>query len=137
MVGDRLVYPNGGICRVKGFQEMVVAGRPWTMLVLEREEDGARVSVPQEKLATIGLRKLAGNLKSLSERGEKAVMEVEGLASDLREGKGILGSEVLSTVKQVRDSSQTVQNGFDAMKHLPFVGKHVDPHTKALSSCGA
>lgn len=78
------------------------------------------------------LRGLATNLKSLSDRGEKAVREVEGLASDLREGKGALGSEVLSTVKQVRDSSQAVQNGFDAMKHLPIVGKHVDPYTKVL-----
>ena len=78
------------------------------------------------------LKKLAGDLRSLSERGEKAVKEVEGLASDLREGKGVLGSEVLSTLKQVRDSSQSMQNGFDAMKHLPIVGKHVDPYTKLL-----
>lgn len=78
------------------------------------------------------LRGLAANLKSLSERGEKAVMEVEWLANDLREGKGALGGEVLSTVKQVRESSQAVQNGFEAMKHLPLVGKHVDPYTKVL-----
>lgn len=78
------------------------------------------------------LRGLTGKLKTLSERSEKAVQEVEGLANDLREGKGTLGSEVLSTMKQVRESSQTVQNGFDAMKHLPFVGKHVDATTKTL-----
>ena len=78
------------------------------------------------------LKKLTSDLRSLAERGEKAVREVEGLAADLREGKGALGSEVLATLKQVRDSSQSMQNGFDAMKHLPLVGKHVDPHTKVL-----
>lgn len=78
------------------------------------------------------LRSLAANLQKLSERGEKAVKEVEGLTQDLRTGQGALGSEILGTVKQLRDSSQSVQNGFDAMKHLPIVGKHVDPHTKML-----
>jgi phospholipid/cholesterol/gamma-HCH transport system substrate-binding protein len=86
-----------------------------------------------ESQATLSdLRNLAGNLQKLSERGEKAVREVEGLASDLREGKGALGSEVVGTLRQVKDASQSMQQGFDAMKHLPLVGKHVDPHTKVL-----
>jgi phospholipid/cholesterol/gamma-HCH transport system substrate-binding protein len=84
-----------------------------------------------KKLASDSQTTLA-DLRKLAERGEKAVSEVEGLAKDLRQGQGILGSEVLSTIKQVRDSSQSVQQGFDAMKHLPLVGKHVDPHTKVL-----
>ncbi|HMO36206.1 MAG TPA: hypothetical protein PKA06_09190, partial [Gemmatales bacterium] len=36
------------------------------------------------------------------------------------------------TIRQMRDSSQSVQLGFDAMKHLPIVGKHVDAHTRLL-----
>ncbi|MBL8823730.1 MAG: MCE family protein [Planctomycetia bacterium] len=78
------------------------------------------------------VRKLSEHMKSLSVRSEKAVKEIEGLTSDLREGKGVLGQEVLSTIKQVRDTSQSVQFGFDAMKQLPLVGKHVDPNTKLL-----
>lgn len=78
------------------------------------------------------LKRLTNDLRTLSARGEKAIKEVESLAHDLREGRGLLGQEVLSTLKQVRDSSQSLQNGFDAMKHLPLVGKHVDPYTKLL-----
>lgn len=58
-VGERVVYPNGGICKVQGVQSQVIAGREWRMLVLQREEDLAKVMVPQEKVATIGLRKVA------------------------------------------------------------------------------
>ncbi len=58
-VGERVVYPNGGICRVQGVQSTSIAGREWRMLILQREEDLAKVMVPQEKVATIGLRKVA------------------------------------------------------------------------------
>jgi CarD family transcriptional regulator len=58
-VGERVVYPNGGICRVRGLEQKHIAGRDWRMLVLEREEDRARVMVPEEKVGTIGLRKVA------------------------------------------------------------------------------
>lgn len=86
----------------------------------------------ESQTALTDLRSLASNLQKLSERGEKAVAEVEGLARDLRTGQGALGSEVVGTLKQVRESSQSMQNGFEAMKHLPIVGKHVDPYTKLL-----
>ncbi|MFM2153390.1 MAG: hypothetical protein RL199_1825 [Pseudomonadota bacterium] len=58
-VGERVVYPNGGICRVQGLEQKHIAGRDWRMLVLEREEDRARVMVPEEKVGSIGLRKVA------------------------------------------------------------------------------
>ena len=58
-VGERVVYPNGGICRVQGVESRQIAGRDWNMLVLQREEDQARVLVPQEKVESIGLRKVA------------------------------------------------------------------------------
>jgi RNA polymerase-interacting CarD/CdnL/TRCF family regulator len=58
-IGDRVVYPSGGICRVKGVESKVIAGQPWVMLMLTREEDGATVMVNQSKVDTIGLRKVA------------------------------------------------------------------------------
>jgi len=58
-VGERVVYPNGGICRVQGVESRQIAGRDWNMLILQREEDQARVMVPQEKVESIGLRKVA------------------------------------------------------------------------------
>src|SRR4051812_27329676 len=58
-VGDRVVYPNGGICKVKGVESKQIAGQAWKMLMLSREEDGATVMVPESKVGTIGLRKVA------------------------------------------------------------------------------
>lgn len=57
--GERVVYPNGGICRVKGVESKQIAGMSLLMLMLEREEDGATVMVPENKVASIGLRKVA------------------------------------------------------------------------------
>jgi len=57
--GDRVVYPNGGICRVRGLATQRIADRDWHMLMLQREEDGATVMVPKEKIVSIGLRKVA------------------------------------------------------------------------------
>jgi phospholipid/cholesterol/gamma-HCH transport system substrate-binding protein len=105
----------------------IIPGSPGADLLVENAIIPGQIDSLNEDL-----KKLTGDLRTLSERGEKAIKEVEGLAGDLREGKGALGSEVLSTLKQVRDSSQSMQNGFDAMKHLPIVGKHVDPYTKLL-----
>lgn len=57
--GERVVYPNGGICRVKGVESKQIAGMTLLMLMLEREEDGATVMVPEGKVGSIGLRKVA------------------------------------------------------------------------------
>lgn len=57
--GDRVVYPNGGICKVRGIERKSISGYDLVMLVLQREEDDAVVMVPQGKVASIGLRKVA------------------------------------------------------------------------------
>lgn len=59
--GDRVVYPNGGICRVRGVESKDIGGQSWVMLMLEREEDGATVMVPKDKIESIGLRKVASS----------------------------------------------------------------------------
>jgi CarD family transcriptional regulator len=57
--GDRVVYPNQGVCRVTGIEDKEVAGQKLTFVSLRREEDGALVMVPRTKLATIGVRKVS------------------------------------------------------------------------------
>lgn len=94
-------------------------------------DDLRRLSAEGEKTMQ-DARVLAGRLKNLSERSEKAVTELEGLTYDLREGEGPLGREVLAAIRQVRESSQTVNNSFDALKKLPLVGKHIDENVKLL-----
>src|SRR3954463_10020815 len=58
-VGDRVVYPNQGICRITGVETKQIAGQSWEVVTLSREEDGATVMVPKAKVMGIGLRKVA------------------------------------------------------------------------------
>ncbi|WNG19930.1 CarD family transcriptional regulator [Cystobacter fuscus] len=59
-VGDRVVYPNQGVCRVSAIDVKEVAGQKLTFVTMRREEDGAVVMVPQAKVVSIGVRKVAG-----------------------------------------------------------------------------
>lgn len=58
-VGDRVVYPNQGVCRVFGVEAKEVSGHKLVFVSMKREEDGAVVMVPQSKVQAIGLRKVA------------------------------------------------------------------------------
>ncbi|MBL8949585.1 MAG: transcriptional regulator [Myxococcaceae bacterium] len=58
-VGDRVVYPNQGLCKVTGIDTKEVAGQKLTMVSLVREEDGAKVMVPEAKVGPIGVRKVS------------------------------------------------------------------------------
>src|SRR5881392_4151871 len=58
-IGDRVVYPNQGICRITGVETKNIAGQNWEVVTLSREEDGATVMVPKAKVMGIGLRKVA------------------------------------------------------------------------------
>ena len=58
-VGDRVVYPNQGVCRITGVEKKEIAGQRLELVRMEREEDGAAVLVPKGKVPTIGLRKVA------------------------------------------------------------------------------
>lgn len=57
--GARVVYPNQGVCQVVGVEEKDIAGQKLVLVRMRREEDGAAVLVPRNKVATIGLRRVA------------------------------------------------------------------------------
>ena len=59
VAGDRVVYPNQGVCQVTGVETKEIAGQKLEFVRMEREEDGAAVLVPMGKVPTIGLRKVA------------------------------------------------------------------------------
>ena len=59
-VGDRVVYPTQGVCRVTSVEAKEVAGQRLVFVTLRREEDGAVVMVPEAKVQAIGVRKVAG-----------------------------------------------------------------------------
>lgn len=57
--GDRVVYPNQGVCRVVGLEQKDIAGQRLELVRMTREEDGASVLVPMNKVASVGLRRVA------------------------------------------------------------------------------
>jgi CarD family transcriptional regulator len=57
--GDRVVYPNQGVCAVVGVEEKDIAGQKLELVRMRREEDGAAVLVPRNKVPSIGLRRVA------------------------------------------------------------------------------
>jgi CarD family transcriptional regulator len=57
--GDRVVYPNQGVCRVIGLEQKDIAGQRLELVRMTREEDGASVMVPMNKVASVGLRRVA------------------------------------------------------------------------------
>jgi RNA polymerase-interacting CarD/CdnL/TRCF family regulator len=57
--GDRVVYPNQGVCAVVGVEEKDIAGQKLILVRMRREEDGAAVLVPKNKVPSIGLRRVA------------------------------------------------------------------------------
>jgi CarD family transcriptional regulator len=58
-LGDRVVYPNQGVCAVVGFKEMDIGGTKHPFVTVRREEDGALVHVARDKVPSIGLRRVA------------------------------------------------------------------------------
>jgi RNA polymerase-interacting CarD/CdnL/TRCF family regulator len=57
--GDRVVYPNQGVCSVVGVEEKDISGQKLVLVKMKREEDGAAVMVPKGKVPSIGLRRVA------------------------------------------------------------------------------
>ncbi|ABS26986.1 CarD family transcriptional regulator [Anaeromyxobacter sp. Fw109-5] len=57
--GNRVVYPNQGVCEVVGVEEKDIAGQKLQLVRMRREEDGAAVLVPRNKVPSIGLRRVA------------------------------------------------------------------------------
>jgi RNA polymerase-interacting CarD/CdnL/TRCF family regulator len=57
--GDRVVYPNQGVCAVTGVEQKEISGQVLRFVRMQREEDGAAVLVPTNKVPSIGLRRVA------------------------------------------------------------------------------
>jgi RNA polymerase-interacting CarD/CdnL/TRCF family regulator len=57
--GDRVVYPNQGVCEIVGVEVKDIAGQQLELVRMRREEDGAAVLVPRGKVPSVGLRRVA------------------------------------------------------------------------------
>jgi phospholipid/cholesterol/gamma-HCH transport system substrate-binding protein len=75
---------------------------------------------------------LVNRIESLAQDTAQAVDEGRGLLNDVRDGKGVLGKEMLTSLKQFQQTTEAVGRSFDAIKDMPLVGRYVDRANKAL-----
>src|SRR5215217_344656 len=130
-VGDRVVYPNQGVCRVTAIDTKVVAGQSLVFVTMRREEDGAVVMVPEAKVVAIGVRKVANaeDVKSvfafLRSDGDKADLDWKQRArtnQDRMAQGGLIGmAEVvkgLQVLSELRPLPTKERELYDNARHL-------------------
>jgi CarD family transcriptional regulator len=130
-VGDRVVYPNQGVCRVAAVEDKEVAGQTLTFVTMRREEDGAVVMVPQAKVHSIGLRRVASTqdvnkvfafLKSDSDRANLDWKQRARTNLDRMSSGGIIGlAEVvkgLQVLSELRPLPTKERELYDNARHL-------------------
>jgi phospholipid/cholesterol/gamma-HCH transport system substrate-binding protein len=75
---------------------------------------------------------LVDEFHTLAKQASMTMTETQGLVRDIRLGEGTMGRELVGSLRQIQSTSESVGHGFDAMKHVPFVGKYVDAPTRLL-----
>src|SRR5512140_3278058 len=130
-VGDRVVYPNQGVCGITGVSTKNIAGQNWEVVTLSREEDGATVMVPKAKVMGIGLRKVADvtaidkvfdDLASPDTNPQLDWKVRHRENADRMSGGGLFGTvEVLKglhALSRVRPLPQKERELYDSARHL-------------------
>jgi CarD family transcriptional regulator len=131
-VGDRVVYPNQGIYTLTGLEVKQIAGQSLEVVVLAREGvGGAKVMVPRNKVAGIGLRKLASEeqieelFDYLAAPGEEPQLEWKFRHREnaaRMTGGSLLGTarvlKELHALCRVRPLPQREREQYDSMRHL-------------------
>lgn len=130
-VGDRLVYPNQGLCTVTEIKTEEIAGSKLTFVSMIITETGAKVKVPQDKLVKNGVRRVssADDVKAavdyLKSDSEKASLDWKKRARDntarLSEG-GLIGlAEVvkgLQVLSELRPLPPKEREQYNDARHL-------------------
>lgn len=130
-VGDRLVYPNQGLCTVTEIKTEEIAGQKLTFVSLIINETGAKVKVPREKLEKNGVRRVSSTadvkkvIDYLKSDSEKASLDWKKRARDntarLSEG-GLIGlAEVvkgLQVLSELRPLPPKEREQYNDARHL-------------------
>ncbi len=130
-VGDRLVYPNQGLCTVTEIKTEEIAGQKLTFVSLIINETGAKVKVPREKLEKNGVRRVSTTddvkkvIDYLKSDSEKASLDWKKRARDntarLSEG-GLIGlAEVvkgLQVLSELRPLPPKEREQYNDARHL-------------------
>ncbi len=75
---------------------------------------------------------LVEDLRKLSERTQSALAEAENLMREVRTGQGPLGSEIVTSIKQLQSTGASIQFSLEALKQMPVVGRYLDVSTRLL-----
>jgi phospholipid/cholesterol/gamma-HCH transport system substrate-binding protein len=116
-------------------------------------DPGSQAATPIEAGATIPgqsdrlsaeLRQLAARsqtlmteIETLTKQTARTMEEAQGLVREIRQGQGVVGSELVGSLRQFQQSMESMGRGFDALKHMPWVGQYVDTATDLLVRPGA
>lgn len=90
--------------------------------------------------------RLMEEIRGLAGRGQALVQEVEtltrettqvmresqALLRDVRQGEGPVGKELVASLKQFQEATDSVGRGFDAMNHVPLLGRYMDASATLL-----
>ncbi len=125
-VGDRVVYPNQGLCTVTAIKTEEIAGQKLVFVSLQVVETGAAIKAPQEKLTRIGIRRLSNAddvrrvFEFLKSDSEKASLDWKKRARDntLRLSEGglrglaevVKGLQVLSELRPLPPKERELYN---------------------------
>ncbi len=129
--GERVVYPNQGVCLISGIEVKEIGGVKGEFLTMKREEDGATVMIPRAKVASIGLRHVAARseveavLRFLASEGDDPELDWKirhRTHADKMVGGSLLGTaEVLKglhALALLRPLPQRERELYDAARHL-------------------
>jgi RNA polymerase-interacting CarD/CdnL/TRCF family regulator len=130
-VGDRVVYPNQGLCNVTEIKTEEIAGQKLVFVSLVFVETGARVKVPEGKLEKNGVRRVSTQddvkrvFTFLTSDSERASLDWKKRARDntlkLSEG-GLLGlAEVvkgLQVLSELRPLPPKEREQYNDARHL-------------------
>ncbi|MEW5738583.1 MAG: CarD family transcriptional regulator [Myxococcota bacterium] len=130
-IGDRVVYPNQGLCTVTDIKTEEIAGQRLTFVSLVFSETGAKVKVPKEKLAKNGVRRVSTSddvkkvFEFLKSDSERASLDWKKRARDntarLSEG-GLVGlAEVvkgLQVLSELRPLPPKERGQYNDARHL-------------------
>jgi CarD family transcriptional regulator len=130
-VGDRVVYPNQGLCNVTEIATDEIAGQKLVFVTLTFVETGAKVKVPRDKLAKNGVRRVASPddvkkvLEFLRSDSERASLDWKKRARDNTERLSIGGliglAEVvkgLQVLSELRPLPPKEREQYNDARHL-------------------
>ncbi len=75
---------------------------------------------------------LMDEVQALTRQTTKFMAEAQGLVAEVRKGEGVMGRELLVTLRDSQETMDSVSRGFDALKRMPLVGRYVDSSAQLL-----